>query len=141
MALGLIVQQVDDCRREGRRIAERHQHAPFVGEHFFGIPIRRRNHGFARAHRIRERTRNDLRRIQVGRNVDIGRADELHKLFQADELVVENDLLFDALFLRQPLQGKPISLTVLLSDVGVSGADDEINHIGVLGEDLPAEPI
>ena len=63
-----------------------------------------------------------------------------HKLFQADEAVIENDLLFDALFLRQPLQGKPISLAVLLFDMGVGGADDEINHVGVLGEDLRAEP-
>ncbi len=104
VALGLVVQQVDHLLGQRRRIAKRHQRAAFVGQHLFGIPIGGRNNRLAGAHGIGQRARDDLRRVEIRRDVNIRGADELNEFFQTDKSVVEDHLTFDAFLLGQPLQ-------------------------------------
>ena len=60
VALGLVVQQVDDPFGQGGRVAERDQHAPVLGQQLLRVPVRRRDHGLARPDRVGQRAGGDL---------------------------------------------------------------------------------
>jgi len=49
MAAGFIAQQPAHLARDGRRVGEWHQYAALLRQHSAAVPIRRRDHGFARA--------------------------------------------------------------------------------------------
>ena len=73
--------------------------------------------------------------VEVGRDVDVRRADELDELLQADEAIVEDHVRFHALLLGQPLQRQPVRLTFVLEDVRMRGADDDVDGIRIAGHD------
>ena len=85
-----IVQQRNDRLRDCRRVFDRHQHAAVLGEQFLSMPVGCGNHGLARAHRISERSRNDLVNVGVRRDIEVCRPQKLHQLLSADEPIVED---------------------------------------------------
>ena len=135
VALGLVVQQVDHLLGQRRRITERHQRAAPVGQHLFRIPVRRRDHGLARPQGVGQSAGGDLRRVEIGRDVDIRRADELDEFLQADKAVVEDHVAFHAFLLGQPLQGQPVRFAFVLNDVGMGRAEDDVHDVRVAGHD------
>src|ERR1700688_2727112 len=76
LTLRVIRQEIDDFAGDCLSIAERHQPAPTVGEHFLGIPIRGRDGRLAGAKRIAEDTRDDLLTVEVWGDAEIGGAEE-----------------------------------------------------------------
>jgi len=135
VALGFVVQQVNHLLGQRRRVAERHHYAPLVGQHLFGVPIRSGDDRLARADGIGQRAGGDLAGVQVGSNVDVGRADELGQFFDADKAIVEDDLALDALLLGQPLQRQPVRFAVVAQDVGMGRAEDDVDDVGMLLQD------
>ena len=113
MPAGVVAQQADHFARDGRRVAERHQHPAIVRQQFRGVPVWRGDHGFAGAECVSQRARRDLRLIEVRRDVEVRRADELLEILQLDELVVEDDVLVDFVFLGENLEAEPVGFTVL----------------------------
>ena len=98
------------------------------------MPIRGGDDGFAGAERVGERAGDDLALVQVGRDVDIGGADEIHELGQIDEAVVEDDVLFDAEIFRETLEAEAIVLAVFADEVRVGGTEDEVNCLREFGD-------
>jgi len=135
VALGFVVQQVDHLFGQRRRVAERNQHAALVGQHLFGVPVGGGDDRFARADGVGQRAGGDLAGVQVGCDVDVGRADELSQFLDANEAVVEDDLALDALLLGQPLQRQAVALAVVAQHVGVGRAEDDVDDVGVLFQD------
>ena len=117
-----------------RRITERHECPSVFASISSAYQYGRRDHGLARSHGVRERAGDDLRRVEIGRDVNIRRADELDELLQADKSVVKDYVTFDALFLSQPLQRQPVGFAVVPLDVGMGRADDEVHDVGMLGQ-------
>ena len=103
------------------------------------MPIGCRYDRLTRPYGIRERARNDLRRVEVGRNVNIRGADELNELLQADKAIIKYYLAFDSLFLSQPLQRQTVGFTLVPQNMRMGRANDEVNHVGMLGQEWREE--
>ena len=136
----LVAQQLADLASQGRRVAEGHQHPPAVGQQLLGVPVRRRDHRLAAAKRVRQRPRGDLRRVQIGRDVDVGHPDELDQLVDLHEPVVEAHVRLDAQVLGQPLQADPIPLPLLADQIRVRRPQDDVDEVGKLPEDRRHRP-
>ena len=91
-----IVQQADHGIGDGFGVAERNQDAAVVREQFARVPVGRGNHHLARSKDVGERAGGDLRRIQIGCQIDVGRADELREVLIGNEAVEENHVFADA---------------------------------------------
>ena len=100
----VVAQKLGDRAGDGRRIAPGHEHAPPVGQQLAGVEVRRRDHGLARAERVGQRARGDLLLLEVRRDVDVGRREELGELAVAHEPVVEDDAALDAELERAALE-------------------------------------
>ena len=74
--------------------------------------------------------------FRYGREVKVGRADELLEFFEFDEAVVEDDVLLDLVLLGQPFQAEPVGFALLAHQVGMGGAQHDVNHVGKLRQDL-----
>ena len=133
---GVVAQQPDHFARYGRSVAERHQHAAVFRQQFRGVPVRCGHHRFAGAKRVGQRARRDLRFVQVRRDVKVRRADELLEVLKIHELVVEDDVLVDFVLLGENLEAEPVSFAVLPQFVGMGGAEDDINNLGKLRQNL-----
>ena len=136
----LVAQQVDDLARQRRRVAEGDQHPAAVGQQLLGVPVRRREHRLAAAERVRQGPRDDLRRVQVGRDVDVRHADELDQLVDLQEAVVEAHVGLDAQVLGQPLQADPVPLPLLAEQVRVRRPHHDVDEVGELPEDRRHRP-
>ena len=134
VAARLVGQQPTDLASKRRGVGERHQHAAAVGEQLFGVPIRRRDHRFAAAERIGQRAGGDLCLVQIRRDVQVGRADELRQLAQLDEAVVEDDMLRDAQIAGQSLQAQPIGFALGSHEIRVRCPQHHVDEIGKLLE-------
>ena len=100
------------------------------------MPIRRGHHRLAGAEGVGQRARGDLRLVQIRGEVKVRRPDELLELFEFDEAVVEDDVLVDLVLLGQPFQADPVGLAVLAHQVGMRGAQHDIDDVGELGQDF-----
>ena len=138
MPARVVPQQADHFARDGRRVAERHQHTAVVRQQFRGVPVGRGNHRFARAKRVGQRARRDLRFVQVRRDVKVRRADELLQIFKVHELVVEDDVLLDLVLLGEHFEAQPVGFAVLAQFVRMGGAQDDINDVGKLRHESAA---
>ena len=132
VALGLVVQQVNHLLGQRRRIAERHQRSPFFGQHLFRVPIRRRNHGLARAQGIGQRAGGDLRRVEIGRDVNVRRADELDEFLQTDKAVVENHLPSTPFSWASHCRDSRYVSPSCRYDVRMGRAEDDVHHVRML---------
>jgi len=103
VALRLVLQQLEDgvCQSVGR--CKGNEDSAAVRQEFFGVPVGRGDHRLAGTQRVGQRAGSDLVLAQVGRDVDVGRADELHQFLQADEAVVEDHAAFHVQVAGQPL--------------------------------------
>ncbi len=131
----LVAEELTDLAGQGRGIFEGNQHAPPVGQQLFGVPVRRRDDGLAAAERVGQRARGDLRGVEVGRDVNVGHADEFDQLVDLDEPVEKADVLLDAQVLGQPLEADPIAFPLLAEEVGMRCAQHDVNEVGILLED------
>ena len=106
---------------------------------FRGVPIRRGNHCFARAKGVGQRARRDLRFVEVGRYVKVRGADELLQILKIHEIVVEDDVLLDFVLLGEHFQAHPVGFPMLAQFVRMGGAQDDVNHVRELHQNLAAE--
>ena len=136
----LVPQQLADLARQRLGVAEGHQRAPAVGQQLLGIPVRRRDHRLAAAEGISQRPRGDLRRVQVGRDVDVRHPDEFDQLVDLHEPVVEAHVRLDAQVLGQPLQADPVPLPLLTNQVRVRRSQHDVDEVGELLEDRRHRP-
>ena len=104
----VVGQEIADGDADRIRIAIRHQHAAVVRRHLARVDVRRRDDGAARSHRVGQRARRALFGIQVGRDVDVGGAEEVVQLVLFDEAVVEHHVLVDAELSRPRLEHQAI---------------------------------
>ena len=63
-------------------------------EHFCGVPVWSRDNGFTGPQGICQGSRYRLRFVAIGRDVNVGRADQRSHLFGSDKPIDEQDLLF-----------------------------------------------
>ena len=82
---------------------------------------------------IRQSSRYSLRFVTVGRDVNVGRADQRSHLFRSDESVDKQNLLFHPNLFRQGLQFEPVAISFTGSDVRVSGARNHVDSVAVTG--------
>src|SRR5205823_548130 len=87
---GGVAEIFADATGYGWRIAKWHEYPPVVAEQLLRMPIGRGDHRLARAEYVGQRAGGDLRLVQVGGDVDVGRADELLEVVQGHEVVVED---------------------------------------------------
>ena len=128
-----IPQQTNHLAGNGRRITKRHQHPPLLGQQFSGVPVRGRDHGFARAKSISERAGGDLRFVEIRSDVEVRRADELFEFFEFDEAVVKDDVLMDFVLLGQSFETQPIGFALLAQLIWMRRPQDDVHHVGELG--------
>ena len=136
VAAGIVPEQAGHFTRDGGCVAEWHQHTAVFRQQFGGVPVGRGDHGFAGAKGVGQRARGDLRFVQVRGDVKVGRADELLEILKVDELVVEDDVLVDFVLLSENFETQPVGFAVLPQLVGMGGAEDNINNLGELRENL-----
>ena len=136
MTQGFVAQQSVHGDRDGRGIAERHEPAAILGQQFRRVPIRRRHHGVPRPERIRQRARRDLRFRQVGRKINIRRADEPHQFLQLDETVEEHDVFLHPQVFGQPLEPQAIRFAFIAQKIGMRLPEHDINDVGKFPDDV-----
>ena len=131
----LVLENPQHRRGDRLRVAEWHQLAAAVAQEFGGVPIRRRDHGLSRAEAVGESARGDLRFVQVGREVDVRRADELAQLRRLHIAVHEHDIFLHPEFAGEVLERMPVALAFASQEVRMRGAEDDVNHLGMLHGD------
>src|SRR6266511_3186171 len=92
--------------------------------------------GLGVAERVGQGTRRDLRFVEIWRYVKVRGADELLQSFKVHKLVVEDDVLLDLILLGKDFEAEPVSSTVLAQFVGMSGAQDNVNNVGKLLQNM-----
>src|SRR5579863_6385799 len=100
------------------------------------MPIRRRDHGLARAKRISECSRGNLGFLQIRSNVKIRRPDELGEFLQFYKAVVKDDILFEVFVSYNSLEAEAVSFASSAELVGVSASQHDIGEIGKLRHHL-----
>ena len=136
MPARVVPQQADHFPRDRRGIGEWDQDAAILRQQFRRVPIGRRNHCFARAKRVGQRARGDLRFVQVRRDIKVGGSDKLLQILKLHEIVVKDDVLLNLIFLGEHFETDAVGFAMLAQFVGMSGAQDDVNHFGKLGNDL-----
>ena len=136
MPARVVPQQADHFPRDRRGVGEGNQDAAILRQQFRRVPVGRRNHRFARAKRVGQRARGDLRFVQVRRDIEVGGSDKLLQILQLDEIVVEDDVLLNLILLGKHFQAHAVGFAVLAQFVGMSGAQDDVNNFGKLRHDL-----
>ena len=104
------------------------------------MPVGRRDDRLARTERIRKRPGNDLRLMPVRRDVDVRGADIFNHLFRADKTVLEDHLRFNSHFLRQSLQGFPVTLPFATQNMRMRRPGHNVGGIRVFRENLRHRP-
>ena len=132
----LVAQEAADLLGDGAGIAERHEGAAAVGQQFLGVPVGRRDDRLAAAEGVGERAGGDLRRFQVGGEVDVGGGDELDQFVPFDEAIVEDDVLAHAEVARHPFQAEPVGFALLADEIRMRGAEDDVDDVGELADHL-----
>ncbi len=103
-AIAVAAEQMVDLAREGRAVAEIHQHAMAIGQDLGRMNIGGGDHRLADADRIGQRARSDLRRIDIGRGVDIGCLEIGDQFVMFEKRIDELDMVGDAALLGQCLE-------------------------------------
>ena len=101
MSRGPVVQKLDGLRGDRLGIIERNKHPAFLVQELHRMQIRRGNDGFPRAQRVGERAGNHLAFVFIGRDIDVGTADQFHQLLRTHETVSKYDATFYSNILRQ----------------------------------------
>ena len=102
------------------------------------MPVACGNNRLARAHGICERTGDGLGDVRVRRYVEVGRAQKLRQLVDADEPIVEDHTRFHISLPGQLLQPHPVEFTLLALQLGMGRTQNDVDRLGVAIDDLPA---
>ena len=124
-----------DGLRERVRVAERHQRPGAGGEHVLRIPVRGGDDAAAGREAEGQRPRRDLLAVAVGGHEDVRRCEQVGDLVDAEEAVVELDVILQAEIEHGLLQQQPIALALAAGDVGMRPARDEVAHLRVALDD------
>ena len=100
------------------------------------MPVGRGHHGVARAERIGQRARSDLRLGQIRREINIRRADEPHQFLQFDEAVEKNDVFLHAQVLREPFQAQAVSFAFVAQQIRMGLPQHDVNDVGKFADDV-----
>src|SRR5579863_4935870 len=136
MPAGVVPQQANHFPRDSRSVAEWNQDAAILGQQLRGVPVGRGNYRFARAKGIGQRAGSDLSFVQVRRYVKVGGSDELLQILKLHEIVVEDDVLLDFVLLSQHFQADAVGFAMLTQFVRMRGAQDNVNHLRELRQNL-----
>ena len=117
------------------RRTEVDQDASVVGERFLGMQIRRGDDGLAGAERVAQRAAGDLVRVEVRRDVDVARQQELDDVVLPQVLVHEGDVVADAQLLDDLDQLVAVLLAVAPQQFRMGLARDEVQRVGMLRGD------
>ena len=131
-----VVEQRRHLVRDGPRVAEGHDDPASVAEQFDRVPIGRGDDRFPRAVAIGERSRGDLRLVQVGRDVDVGRADVFAEFRVRDVAVDEKDIFFHPEAAGEAFELQTVVLAALAEEVRMRGAEDNVDEARVLFDDF-----
>ena len=140
MAQRFVPQQFHHGDGDGLGVAERHELAAFRRQQFRRVPVGRGHHGVARAERIGQRARSDLRFGQIRREINVRRADEPHQFLQLDEAIEEHDVLLHAEVFGQPLQAQAVSLALVAQQIRMRLAQHDVNDVGKFPDDVRQRP-
>src|SRR6202023_479044 len=124
-----VVEQGYDRLRDSPRIAEGNDDPALFVEQLLRVPIWRRNHRFAQTKSVRKCARSILRLIQIGRDVNVCRADELVEFLVRHETIIKYDVPFQVAGFRQALKTQAIALAVARDKVWMRGAQNYIDHL------------
>ncbi len=91
-----VGEQIRDLVTDRVGIAKWNQDAAPVREQLACVPVGRRDDRLAEPEAVGERTGGHLRFMQIGRDVDIAHGDECEQCRAIDELIEEDDVVFDA---------------------------------------------
>ena len=87
-----------------------------------------------------ERAGRDLLARTVRRHEDVGRREQIGDLVDAEEAVVELDVILEPEVEHGPLQRQPVALALAVRDVGVRPAGDQVEHVRMASRRSPATP-
>ncbi len=128
----LVPQQFQQGFTQRFLIPEGNQDATFIGEHLFGVVVRRRNDRLARGNGVRQRSGDDLLLRQVGRHVDVGSDQETQQLFQRHVLIAEDHMFLKAEPFDESHQRETIFFAVDFFHLRVSRPEDHVGDVGKL---------
>ena len=90
-----MIQQINNLTGELNMITEGEQPALTVSEQLLSMPVWCGYYGFAHTQCISERTGNNLRLIQVRRDVNISCADKLQQILIRHKVIVKNNMVLN----------------------------------------------
>ena len=133
----VFVRQEDiDCPRDGAGVTERHKYSTIISQEFGRMPVWCRHYCFSRPKSVGKCTARNLLLFEIRGNINISRADELGEFLQLDELVKEDDVALDPVFADKPLETETICFAMIAKEIGMRGAENNIDDIWKFGDDL-----
>ena len=100
-------------------------------EHVLRVPVRRRDDAAAGRDRERERAGGDLLAVAVRRHEDVGRGEQIGKLADREEAVVELDVVAETELEHAPLEHQAVPLAFARGNVRVRPSCDHVDDLGV----------
>ena len=131
-----VGEQARDRARKCGAVAERDDHAMAIGQDFVGVDIGGGDHRLAHRDGIGQRARRDLRRIDIGRDVEVGGLEIIEQVVFLDKGVDELDVVGDPQPRSLRDQAVAIRLAFVRDQIGVGGAQHDIEHAGVRAHDF-----
>src|SRR5262249_4581088 len=116
---------------DGFGVVKRDQNSTLLRQQFSRVPVRCGDHRFAGAENVGESAGNNLRLVEIGRDVNVGGADEFLQLIDLDKFVIEDDALVDFVFLSQAFEAEPVGLALFSDEIGMSGAENDVNEVRI----------
>ena len=130
-----IVQQGNDRLCQGGGAVGGDQHADVIGQKLARVDVRRCDHRLAQRHGIAERAGGGLLHVGIGRDEDIAGAQPVEQNLGIEIAVFPLDGMIDTQGLRPRDQHFAIAFPVPRDEVGMRGAHDAIDEIGMVDKD------
>ncbi len=116
-------------------VAEGDQDAAMVGQDFLGVRDRRGDNGSAGAHRVGDRTADDLMWVEIGHEADIRCLQVLNHLLQRHISIYEFDPGSETQGADESMQLFPVTLARGRAHPRMRFAGDEVHHVRMLARD------
>ena len=100
------------------------------------MPIGSRDHGLARSETICQRTGCDLGLVEIGSEIDIRRTNKLAEFGIFDVAVYEHHIPLHPQVACKLLERFSVTFSILAHKVGMRRAEDNVNNVGMLLNDL-----
>jgi len=128
----MVVYQLADRASQRVRCAERDEDAAIVGEKFLRIPEGRRDHSLTQRDGIGQRTRDDLRLIRIGGQIDVASREMVQKFVQREVSVDKADMVSHPQFACESDEAGTIALALVTAETRMGRADDHVKDLGVI---------